>query len=51
MSGCKKRNSRKFSPSKVSHCTVVGINTLHVEIIYTSPFINAEIKFISVRSK
>ena len=27
------------------------INTLHVEIIYTSPFINAEIKVISLRSK
>ena len=27
-----------------------GLNTLHTEIIYTSP-INAEIKFISLRSK
>ena len=28
-----------------------NINSLHTEIIYTSPFINAEIKFISQRSK
>ena len=27
------------------------INTLHAEIIYTSPFINAEIKIICLRSK
>ena len=27
------------------------INTLHAEIIYMSPFINAEIKVISLRSK
>ena len=26
-------------------------NSLHAEIIYTSPFINAEIKFFSQRSK
>ena len=25
--------------------------TLHAEVIYMSPFINAEIKFISLRSK
>ena len=29
----------------------VLINTLHAEIIYTSLLINAEIKFISQRSK
>ena len=27
------------------------VNTLHAEIIYTSPFINAEIKIICLRSK
>ena len=26
-------------------------NTLHAQIIYTSPFINTEIKFISLMSK
>ena len=31
--------------------TLVGINTLHAEIIYTSLFINAEIKIICLRSK
>ena len=27
------------------------LNTLHAEIIYTSPFINAEIKIICLKSK
>ena len=28
-----------------------SFNTLHAEIIHTSPFINTEIKFINLRSK
>ena len=40
-SACQEELSLKFSIR----------NTLHTEIIYTSPFINAEIKFISLMSK
>ena len=32
-------------------CQIVYINSLHAEMIYTSPFINAEINVISLRSK
>ena len=30
-------------------CLILVFNTFHTEIIYTSPFINAEIKIICLR--
>ena len=43
--------SYDFQLSIVCEQTLELFNTLHAEIIYTSPFINTEIKIISLRSK
>ena len=51
------RYTRIYGQQQLGKCVYHGanqrqrINTLHAEIIYTSPFINAEIKIICLRSK
>ena len=37
-----------YKTNRCHDCTII---TLHVEVVYTSPFINAEITFICPRSK
>ena len=46
-----KQSNRYLDPKTEQWNLLDALNTLHAEIISTSPFINAEIKIISRRSK